>query len=269
MLTTPVSTAFTSKKSRPPTVYLEEISLIRGKKKLFVHLNLSLPPKQWVSLLGPNGVGKSSLLRLIAGLHTSSIQVSGCIFTDNGQPMTKQIAYMPQADLLLPWLTARHNMMLGFKLRSSTHSEYKKQIENMMRLSEQAGLTTALDLYPSQLSGGMRQRVALVRTLMEDKPIILMDEPFSAIDAITRYQLQELAASLLQDKTVLFVTHDPIEALRLADQIYILQGQPAVLKDYASLTPARPRSLHHPELMHLEAPLFAALSQAVEMTSCV
>lgn len=109
----------------------------------------------------------------------------------------------------------------------------------------------------------MRQRVALVRTLMENKPIILMDEPFSAVDAITRYKLQELAVHLLKDKTVLFITHDPMESLRLADKIYIMHHQPAQLKLVAQLASHAPRALNHPELMQLQAQLFHELAENI------
>ncbi len=100
-------------------------------------------------------------------------------------------------------------------------------------------LGDAIHLYPAQLSGGMRQRVALVRTLLEERPIVLMDEPFSSLDVITRLKLQDLAAELLAAKTVLLVTHDPLEALRLADRVYVLHGAPAVLSE--PLIPDGPR----------------------------
>src|SRR3990167_3228776 len=117
-----------------------------------------------------------------------------------------------------------------------------------------------MHLYPHQLSGGMRQRVALVRTLMEEKPIILMDEPFSALDAITRYKLQALAVDLLKEKTVFFITHDPSEALRLAHIIYIMQGRPAFLKPVAHLSSAIPRELTDPETSKLQTDLFHQLA---------
>ena len=112
----------------------------------------------------------------------------------------------------------------------------------------------------------MRQRVTLVRTLLEDKPIVLMDEPFSALDAITRFQLQTLAAELLKNRTVFLVTHDPLEALRLADEIYILSGKPATLHLAARLTTSTPRDPANPEFLDYQATLFHDLTRAKERT---
>ena len=115
---------------------------------------------------------------------------------------------------------------------------------------------------PAKLSGGMRQRVALARTLMEDRPVVLMDEPFSALDAITRYQLQALAAELLAGRTVLLVTHDPLEALRLGHRVQVMAGRPARLDDALEPAGAPPRDPGEPELLTLQAELLKRLSRA-------
>lgn len=244
-----------------PDITIKSASLSYANKVIFNHINLHIPSAQWIALLGPSGVGKSSLLRLIAGLTTPQEQSQARLSASNGIPVHKQIAYMAQTDLLLPWMNVLDNATLGMKLRA--HSTNKQQnIERAKSLLTQVGLEHVLHLHPHQLSGGMRQRVALVRTLMEDKPIVLMDEPFSALDAITRYKLQALSAELLKNKTVLFITHDPTEALRLANEIYLMQGMPASLKSIASLSSATPRSLTDPELISLQALLFDELSQA-------
>ena len=115
------------------------------------------------------------------------------------------------------------------------------------------------EVRPDQLSGGQRQRVALVRTLLEDRPIVLMDEPFAALDAITRLELQDLACQLLQNRTVLLITHDPLEALRLGHQVYHLRGTPAQLTDAIVLPDSPPRSLENQQLMRLQGVLLNRL----------
>lgn len=230
---------------------------------IFVDLNLQLEQGKWSALLGPSGVGKTSLLRMIAGLLTQDEEVHGEIsFHTAVNPDPKcnasaNIAYMAQQDLLLPWLTVLENTLLNTKLRYFSRQKYIAQKEKALTLLQQVGLKDALHLYPHQLSGGMRQRTALARTLLEDKNIILMDEPFSSLDAITRYKLQNLAAKLLKDKTVLFITHDPSESLRLAHQIYLMQGTPATLRNLATLQSSPPRHRNDPEVINQEALLFA------------
>ncbi|HJO88014.1 MAG TPA: ATP-binding cassette domain-containing protein, partial [Rhodospirillales bacterium] len=115
---------------------------------------------------------------------------------------------------------------------------------------------------PTKLSGGMRQRTALARTLMEDRPVVLMDEPFSALDAITRIRLQDMAAELLNDRTVLLVTHDPLEALRLGDRIHVLAGRPVTLDEPLIPVGVRPRDLHDPAVLAGQADLLERLSAA-------
>lgn len=236
------------------TIKLINASLNYGTKIIYAHLDLSIMAGDWVGLLGPSGIGKSSLLRTIAGLIP-------------GYPHSNlDIAYMGQTDLLLPWLKVIDNATLNLKLRSHTRAEQKILREKAIMLLEQVGLGASLNDYPATLSGGMRQRVALVRTLLENKPIILMDEPFSALDAITRHKLQHLAVTLLTGKTVFFITHEPTEALRIANKIYIMQGTPATLKCVAHLSSETPRSLLDPELIKLQAQLFEELSLAVDGT---
>ena len=137
----------------------------------------------------------------------------------------------------MPWLTVLENCLLGYRLRQQSVSGEEKS--KALALLSRVELGNAIHLYPAQLSGGMRQRVTLVRTLLEERPIVLMDEPFSSLDVITRLKLQDLAAELLAARTVLLVTHDPLEALRLADRVFVLSGAPAVLSE--PLIPDGPR----------------------------
>lgn len=249
-----------------PHIHIKNATLAYKQQVIFSKLNMTLPAGKWVGLLGPSGVGKSSLLRMIAGLTTSQETLSGEVMTNNAIPAHQQMAYMAQTDLLLPWLNVLDNVTVGFKLHHDTELDNRAYVNKAKILLEQVGLHTALHLYPAQLSGGMRQRVALVRTLMQDKPIILMDEPFSSLDAITRYKLQSLAADLLRHKTVLFVTHDPTECLRLSHDIYIMQHQPAMLKHILHLDSPTPRDLSAPDVIQHQALLFRELTLASEVS---
>jgi putative hydroxymethylpyrimidine transport system ATP-binding protein len=153
------------------------------------------------------------------------------------------------------------------RLRGSAKLDNIKLINKAKNLLDLVGLKNAISLYPNQLSGGMRQRVALARTLFEDKPVVLMDEPFSALDTITRIKLQTLASDLLKNRTILFVTHDPLEALRLADHIYIMAGQPASVHAPLMLSSSTPRDPGTPDIMRLQAELLYELTKAHEVTS--
>ncbi|MEM7318651.1 MAG: ABC transporter ATP-binding protein [Pseudomonadota bacterium] len=197
-----------------------------GDHTLFDRLAVTLESGQWTCLLGGSGVGKSTILRLIAGLDTGAAFL-GSISASDGAPVIPRVAYMAQDDLLLPWASVTDNIALGARLRGDRVD--RTRLETLMqrvRLSEHAHKK------PSALSGGQRQRVALARTLMEDRAIILLDEPFSALDARTRAEMQELAAELLKGRTVLLVTHDPGEAARLGHKIIVMTP--------AGLTPVDP-----------------------------
>ena len=206
---------------KSPAVVFDRVCLEFEGKPLFHNLSLHLEGGQSTCILGPSGCGKSTLLKLIAG--SSSLPYTGSITLDTRPPGGQQVAWMGQNDLLLPWLSLLDNVLLGARLR---HELTESRRRKALSLIEAAGLAGHEQALPATLSGGMRQRGALLRTLMEERPILLMDEPFSALDALTRLRLQNLSARLTQGATVVLVTHDPLEALRLADRIIVLAGTP-------------------------------------------
>ena len=171
---------------------------------------------QWTCLLGPSGVGKTTILRLLSGLG-DYVDHNGEISTNDGQPLAGRISLMAQSDNLMPWLDVFDNTVIGSRLRGDA---VDRALAN--ELIEQVGLSSHSHKKPNALSGGQRQRVALARTLMEGRPIVLLDEPFSALDARIRAEMQELAARLFTGKTVCLITHDPGEAARLGDLIYVM-----------------------------------------------
>ena len=165
---------------------------------------------------------------------------------------------MAQQDLLLPWLTALDNVLIGARLRGDTIDA--AAAERARWLLARVGLDAKSTSRPAALSGGQRQRVALARTLFEARPLVLMDEPFSALDAITRHQLQALAAEMLRGATVLHVTHDPWEALRLADRLYVMAGSPARLGEAVVPKGEPPRDVGAAGLAARHAELLALLA---------
>ncbi len=240
-----------------PAIHLHAAGLRYGAATVFEALDLVLPAGRTTCLLGPSGVGKTSLLRLIAGLAHGA---EGRATDQTGGALDGRIAYLAQQDLLLPWLSVLGNVLLGPDLRGEPPSP--ALAARAQDLIAQVGLAGREADRPARLSGGMRQRVALARTLMESRPVVLMDEPFSALDAITRYQLQDLAARLLRGRTVLLVTHDPLEALRLGDSIRIMAGVPARL-DHALRPPSPPpRDATDPAILRLQAELLKRLGTA-------
>lgn len=239
----------------PPSIQVSAARVVYGGAPLFDGLDLSLAAGRWTCLLGPSGVGKSTLLRLIAGLVPASAPTR--LACDDGRPLAGRLAYMAQQDLLLPWLDVLGNVLLGHRLRGEPPPRDKA-----LHLLHRVGLGEAVHARPAELSGGMRQRVALVRTLVEDRPVVLMDEPFSALDAITRLRLQTLAAGMLTRHTVLLVTHDPLEALRLGHEVLVMAGRPAQLRPVAVPEAPPPRAADDAQVLAAQARLLTRLQDA-------
>lgn len=203
---------------RSYSVAVRDLGVTYEGHPLFRDLSFDLPAGSITCLLGPSGVGKSTLLKAIAGLVPPA---GGTVTCDDGAPLEGRVAWMAQDALLLPWTDAIGNVTLGARLRGEAADD-ARAIDLLRRL----GLGEALRVAPAKLSGGMRQRVALARTLYEDRPIVLMDEPFASLDALTRHRLQAEAVTALHGRTVLLVTHDPWEALRMGGRLLLLRGEP-------------------------------------------
>lgn len=201
-----------------PSIHVHGTYRIDGQR-LFGPIDLTLPAGQWTCVLGRSGVGKSTLMRLIADMPNAG-NFNGQISASDAAELKGRVSVMAQSDLLLPWLSVFENTVLGARLRNQ-----EPDTERAERLLNQVGLSEHMWKKPNSLSGGMRQRTALARTLIEDRPIALLDEPFSALDASTRADMQELAAEVLKGKTVFLVTHDPAEAVRLGHRIIVLTSE--------------------------------------------
>lgn len=197
---------------------------------LFSDLSLEVPRGRWTVLLGRSGIGKSTLMRIAAGLQTP--EHGACVAISQGRdaPVAGLVAHMAQSPALLPWTRIRDNVVIGARLRGDEVDHARAS-----SLLAAVGMASRANAPPGELSGGERQRIALARTLYEDRPIVLMDEPFAGLDALTREDMGTLAKYLLRDRTVFFITHDPREAIRLADDVIVLAGRPARIA--ASIAP--------------------------------
>ena len=187
-------------------------------------VSIAIADGEIVSLIGPSGCGKSTLLNMGSGLYLPS---EGEVFVD-GEPVTgpnRHVAFMLQKDLLLPWRTIRENIEFGLEIR---HVDAAQRRDTSMRLLNKCRLSGFENHYPHQLSGGMRQRAALARTLAVDPKVLLMDEPFSALDAQTKMVLQrDLAQTVVEEKkTTLFITHDLVEGVALSDRVLVMSRRP-------------------------------------------
>jgi putative hydroxymethylpyrimidine transport system ATP-binding protein len=239
----------------PPGIHLHVPRLALGGAVVLRDLSLSIEAGRTTCLLGPSGAGKTTLLRLIAGLMAPP--QGARITTTDARPLAGRIAFMAQSDLLFPWLDVLGNATLGARLRGQPPDRARA-----MEVLARVGLGAHARRMPATLSGGQRQRAALARTLMEDFSVVLLDEPFSAVDLPTRLGLQDLAATLFAGRTVLMVTHDPMEALRLAHRIFVLTGTPARATEAPVPESAPPRAPDDLSLLEQQGRLLALLKAA-------
>jgi ABC-type nitrate/sulfonate/bicarbonate transport system ATPase subunit len=228
----------------PVKVHLDQVGMAfatpGGVFRAVAPLDLKIETGRFVSLVGPSGCGKSTLFNVIAGLLQPT---EGRVLID-GEDATGtigRVGYMLQKDLLLPWRTVLDNVILGMEIQGKPLRESR---ERALPLLQRYGLSGFEYLYPNSLSGGMRQRAALLRTLLFDTDVILLDEPFGALDAQTKLQMQEWLMQLWSDfrKTVVFVTHDVDEAIYLSDEIHVMGTRPGRILESIEIPLERPRA---------------------------
>jgi ABC-type nitrate/sulfonate/bicarbonate transport system ATPase subunit len=232
---------------RPPRLVLDRI-------------DLTVEEGQFVSLVGPSGCGKSTLLRVLAGLLPPSegeVRVHGRSVVDQ----TGLVAYMPQRDLLLPWRRALDNAVLGAEVTGAPRDQARDRARSLFELF---GLTGFEEAWPGELSGGMRQRLALLRTFLLDRDVLLLDEPFGALDAITRRGMYAWLQDvwLADRRTALFVTHDVEEAIYLSDRVIVLSQRPGQIRAEIDVALPRPRqsvAVTESSFVSIKARVLAAL----------
>lgn len=233
-----------------------------GEVPVLRDIDFTARPGEFVSVIGPSGCGKSTLFKLVAGLERADAGVT----TLNDRPLDPAdhpVAYMPQKDLLLPWRSVIRNVVLPLEVAGMSRVEARERAEKLFPLF---GLEGFEDAYPFALSGGMRQRAALMRTVIQERPLMLLDEPFGALDSLTRTDMQEFLLDVW-DKfghTIVFITHDIREAIYLSDRVYVMTARPARVRMEVTVDLPRPRPLEviaTPRFAALEAELLQALRE--------
>ena len=223
----------------PNKLEVKGLSKKYGEDLILKDISFSVRENEFVSNIGPSGCGKSTLFNVIAGLE---VPVSGEVLLDGSSILgvTGKVGYMHQKDLLLPWRTVWRNVALPLEIQGKTK---KAAREKVMEMLPAFGLEGHENKYPAQLSGGMRQRTSFMRASMLPNDIMLLDEPFGSLDAITKTKMQDYLLRVLEglNKTILFITHDIDEALFLSDRVIVLGGTPAEIIEIEEMSLERPR----------------------------
>lgn len=239
---------------------VRDVTVRFGERLAVEHVHLSVEEGEFVAILGPSGCGKSTLLNVIAGL----IEPDEGEILLGGRPAPDRLgtlAYMPQRDALLPWRSVLDNVILGLEVAGVGRAVARSRA---LELLPRFGLEGYESLRPAALSGGMRQRAAFLRTVLAEQPILLLDEPFGALDALTRREMQEWLLDLWAElgRTIVLVTHDVEEALLLADRVAVMTPRPGRIKLVERVRAARPRSMQsvaEPAFIEQKLQLYAAL----------
>jgi ABC-type nitrate/sulfonate/bicarbonate transport system ATPase subunit len=233
-------------------------------------VNLRIAKSEFVTLVGPSGCGKSTLFNMIAGLlppdDDGSLLFGGAPRRD-GQLLGK-VSFMPQRDLLFPWRTVLDNAILALEVEGTPRKEARERARAML---PEFGLAGFANHYPHQLSGGMRQRVALMRTFLFERDLMLLDEPFGALDALTRTRMQHWLLELWarHRRTVLFITHDIDEAILLGDRVLVMTARPGTVKSETVIDLPRPRDpsvVLSPEFIRIKQRLLAEIEEESQKT---
>jgi NitT/TauT family transport system ATP-binding protein len=232
------------KNAKVGNISLKSVSFSYGngneKREIFENLNIDIKPGEFVSIIGPSGCGKSTLIKLIGGLLTESSGSIGVDDKSNIEARTSQMfSFVFQKPILLPWRSVKKNIELPVELMGNDNKN------KVLELLKMVGLEDSEDLYPHQLSGGMQQRVAIARALSYNPKILLMDEPFSAVDELTRKTLNKELLRIWEQTgvTILFVTHSISEAMMLSDKVIVLSKAPATIKKIYTVPFSRPRDV--------------------------
>ena len=228
---------------------LKDIALHVNNKPLFKGVNFTPTKNKWSVILGKSGVGKTTLIRILAGLETFG-DVTGKISAPT------PIAWMGQKDLLFEWKSILDNVLLPISLINKPSLSDIKMAKDFLN---KVGLKDKENVYPNTLSGGQRQRVALVRTLMKKADVVLMDEPFSALDGITKRQCQDLFYTMLNDKTVIVIRHDVNEAIASSDDVYVMTSRAPHLEKMGTLNTPMPRTYENSEVLKLSKKVWKVL----------
>jgi ABC-type nitrate/sulfonate/bicarbonate transport system ATPase subunit len=241
-------------------LFLENVTRRYGDLTALQNVQLELRSGETMAVVGPSGCGKSTLLELVAGLQdpdAGEVRVLGAL---GAAERRASCAYMPQRDLLLPWRDALGNAALALECQGVGRAAARRRAAPLF---ERFGLADFERKRPAELSGGMRQRVAFLRTLLPGRPVLLLDEPFGALDSITRSSMQEWLAETLavEPRTVLLVTHDVEEAVFLADRVAVLSPRPGRVVANVEIDLPRPRSTTDPGFVELKRETLEALHQ--------
>jgi len=236
-----------------------------GSLQAIERIDLEAAPAEVVGIVGPSGCGKTTLLELVSGLRAAEVGSISVAGRHDPAARLASCAYMPQRDLLLPWLSAVDNAALALRIAGVSRAEARRRAGAHF---DRLGLAGFEGTRPHELSGGMRQRVAFLRTLMAGRPVLLLDEPFASLDAITRAEMQSWLAGVLRDDrhTVLLVTHDVEEALYLSDRVLVLTPRPARVADAIEIesprSSDRPGAVTSPEFTELKQRALRSLTEA-------
>ncbi|WP_196605179.1 ABC transporter ATP-binding protein [Pectinatus haikarae] len=250
---------------------LEKLSLLNISKSFFIKdkkidvlndVNLDVSPGEFVSIIGPSGCGKSTLLKLIIGL---SSQTAGSILLGGHelQYSTHDIGIVFQEARLFPWLSVYKNITFGLENKQLSKDD-KNDVQKHIKL---VGLESFADAYPSQLSGGMQQRVSIARALISHPKVLLLDEPFGALDAITRIHMQQEITRIWQTEksTILLVTHDIDEAIFLSDRVIVMSNRPATIKKIIPVELPRPRDRNGYDFLLLRKKIYKEFFDEIEI----